>query len=204
MNNAERKRATHEAILRAARAEFAASGFAAASMQAVSGGAGVANGTVFWHFTSKPRLYVEVVRQVADELEAEVGDGDGGAPSLRALERRLGFLERNPEAGGLIASLPAASVDPELARGAAVFEDRLFRLCRRAVEMPDESGGSCPPARRDELARTTAALVCGLLAVGRPEPPPLRLLAGFVELAELAYETPEEERPERLAAGASG
>lgn len=196
MNNVERKRATRNAILRAARAEFAASGFSTTSMRAVSGAAGVAYGTVFWHFASKPELYREVMRHAADELEDELGD----TPSLAELTLRLiDFLDTNPDASSLVASSLGAGGHPDIAPGAAVLRERLFRLCRRAVDMPDESGAVCPLARRDHLAGIIVALVCGLLAVRRPAPPPLHLLTSFVDFAKQSYRTPVAFRPEQLA-----
>ena len=196
MNNVQRKRTTRNAILRAARAEFAASGFATTSMRAVSGAAGVAYGTVFWHFANKPELYREVMRQAADELESEIGD----TPSLGELTLRLiDFLDNNPDASSLIASSLGSGGHPDVAPSSAVLEERLYQLYRRAVDIPDESGAVCPPARRDELAGVIVALVCGLLAVRRSAPPPLHLLTSFVDLAEQSYRTPVEFRREQLA-----
>lgn len=59
---AQRQAERREAILEAALAEFAASGFAAARLDDVARRAGVAKGTIYLHFRDKESLFQELVR----------------------------------------------------------------------------------------------------------------------------------------------
>src|SRR5689334_24051360 len=66
----EKAAARRHAILAAALAEFAASGFAAARLEDVAKRAGVAKGTIYLHFRDKEALFQELVRATVVPLVA--------------------------------------------------------------------------------------------------------------------------------------
>jgi AcrR family transcriptional regulator len=78
-----RKQATREPLVRAALAQVAEGGFAAAGIQATAARAGVAVGTVYRHFPSKSELVAEVFRRAAEHELAVVLDVT--RPDRRAL-----------------------------------------------------------------------------------------------------------------------
>lgn len=73
---AERRAATREAILTAARSVFGAQGFAATTMDEIASGAGVAKGAVYHHFKTKEAVFEAVFDLVSRDLVAEI---DGAA-----------------------------------------------------------------------------------------------------------------------------
>jgi TetR/AcrR family transcriptional regulator len=56
--------ATREAILAAAATEFAAHGFAGASVDSIAAGSGFNKAMIYYHFKNKQGLYVEILRDV--------------------------------------------------------------------------------------------------------------------------------------------
>lgn len=73
---AERRAATTEAILTAARRLFGTQGFAATTMDEIASGAGVAKGAVYHHFKTKEAVFEAVFDLVSRDLVAEI---DGAA-----------------------------------------------------------------------------------------------------------------------------
>jgi AcrR family transcriptional regulator len=73
---AERRAATSEAILAAARRLFGTHGFAATTMDAIAEAARVAKGAVYHHFKTKEAVFEAVFDQVSRDLVAEI---DGAA-----------------------------------------------------------------------------------------------------------------------------
>lgn len=69
---AERRAATSEAILTAARRLFGAHGFAATTMDEIAEGAGVAKGAVYHHFKTKEAVFEAVFDLVSRDLVAEI------------------------------------------------------------------------------------------------------------------------------------
>ena len=69
---AQRRAATSEAILDAARRLFGIEGFAATTMDAIAEGAGVAKGAVYHHFRTKEALFETVFDLVSRDLVAEI------------------------------------------------------------------------------------------------------------------------------------
>jgi len=84
-----------EAILRAARKVFAATGFARATIDAIANEANVSTRTLYKHFPNKDELFATVLEgsatAVADDYEASVRAGIAGAGTL---EDRLMVLAR--------------------------------------------------------------------------------------------------------------
>ena len=71
----ETKKATKERLLEAARKEFAAKGFAGASLEAIAEEAGYTTGAVYHHFANKDELFLELIetgwsRQTSRRAEA--------------------------------------------------------------------------------------------------------------------------------------
>lgn len=69
---AERRAATSEAILTAARRLLGAHGFAATTMDEIAEGAGVAKGAVYHHFKTKEAVFEAVFDLVSRDLVAEI------------------------------------------------------------------------------------------------------------------------------------
>src|SRR5438309_2321942 len=69
---AERRAATSEAILTAARRLFGTQGFAATTMDEIAEGARVAKGAVYHHFKTKEAVFEAVFDLVSRDLVAEI------------------------------------------------------------------------------------------------------------------------------------
>ena len=69
---AERRAATSEAILTAARRLFGTQGFAATTMDEIAEGAHVAKGAVYHHFKTKEAVFEAVFDSVSRDLVAEI------------------------------------------------------------------------------------------------------------------------------------
>ena len=68
---ATRRRETRERVFAAGFAEFRRAGMTGADVKAIAAAAGVAHGTLFFHFPSKEHLLVELVRREEAQLAAE-------------------------------------------------------------------------------------------------------------------------------------
>lgn len=82
----ERRAATVQAILRAARGLFAEAGFEATSIDDIASRAGVAKGAVYHHFRSKEAVFVAVLEAVQAGLASDL--------ARRAARGRLDPLEQ--------------------------------------------------------------------------------------------------------------
>jgi TetR/AcrR family transcriptional regulator len=74
--------ASKEALLSAASEEFALHGFAGASVDAIAARAGINKAMIYYHFGSKERLYVEILRAVfasMGERTSTIASSSGGA-----------------------------------------------------------------------------------------------------------------------------
>ena len=80
---ADRRAATREALLAAAREEFVEHGFAAAATEAVVLRAGVTRGALYYHFPDKAALLAAVVEAVAAEVHDAVADAASRSTSPR-------------------------------------------------------------------------------------------------------------------------
>jgi AcrR family transcriptional regulator len=109
---------TREAILVAARRQFAAQGYDRTSMRGIAAEAGVDQALVAHFFGSKQRLFVEVVRMPFDPVEVlpRLLEGDRAALGER-LARFLVSILDDPEARGrALGVVRAAATEPEAAR----------------------------------------------------------------------------------------
>jgi AcrR family transcriptional regulator len=148
---------THERLLAAARSLIDDGGYAAATVAAIAGRAGVATGTLYRHYASKEELFVEVFRSVCDrELEAVRTASHGGATHTERLERVLStFAERALRRPRLAWALLAEPVDRLVDAERLAYRARYAELiagCLGAAVV----AGELP---EQDLALTAAALV---------------------------------------------
>lgn len=90
------------AIISAAMETFLASGYAAASMDAVAARAGVSKATIYAHFAGKKALFEAVIRcrceQEFGNLDMPVDAGDSPKAALTRIGRQVVCLLTSPEA----------------------------------------------------------------------------------------------------------
>jgi AcrR family transcriptional regulator len=72
---------TREALLDAAAAVFAESGYGGASVDRIVGAAGLSKGTFYWHFKSKEQLFLALVEERIDQPARSLMDVTGSAPA---------------------------------------------------------------------------------------------------------------------------
>jgi AcrR family transcriptional regulator len=109
---------TREAILAAARRQFAERGYDRTSLRAIAAEAGVDPGLVTHFFGSKQRLFVEVVEFPLDPAETlpEVFSGDPATIGRRLAELLVSLLESPDARARIIGIVRAAASEPEAAR----------------------------------------------------------------------------------------
>jgi len=126
-----------EAILAAAREQFAEQGFEGATMRAIAAAAGVDVALVSYYFGSKSGLFVESLRLpvnpavAIDTLLAE-GTEDLGR---RLLTRILQVWDEPATGAPLVSMLRSVSSQPDLMRG--FLETELISRLERAIGGPD-------------------------------------------------------------------
>jgi AcrR family transcriptional regulator len=142
---------TREAILTAAREEFAAVGYTAASIRRVARRAGVDPALVYHYFTGKPDLFVACLQLPADPRQVSMDARRGPLSGARIVERFLAQWEQDPADPGrsFVTLVQAVSSAPEVAQAL-----REFLTERVWAHRP--GGGTAPAAR-------TAALVSSQL-----------------------------------------
>lgn len=94
-------------LIEAATAEFAAGGYAAATLDAIAARAGVTKGGLYFHFAGKEELFFAVLDHWREnrrrELQVRGQPGEGAAAALRAfLSGYLAFHLREPAATHLL------------------------------------------------------------------------------------------------------
>ncbi len=153
-----------EQILDAATRAFARTGYAATSLDEVTGEAGITRVLLYRHFDSKAALYRAILDRACTHLAQTVGDDDFDADSLPSLLRaasadpdafRLLFhhAAREPEFRDLTDALTAASTD----------------VARRNLAQRIPAGPWLDWAARLIPAFTTEAVIAWLDS-GRPDP----------------------------------
>jgi AcrR family transcriptional regulator len=114
MSNAERSRATREALLVTARELFAQRGYADVGTEEIVRAAGVTRGALYHHFAGKQELFEAVYEEVERELVQEIAQsaGSAAADALGALHAgtRAFLAACEDPAIQRIALLDAASV----------------------------------------------------------------------------------------------
>ena len=81
-NRAAAMALTREKLIRAARRAFAEQGFAAASMDELTAGAGLTRGALYHNFGDKRGLLAAVVAEIDGEMAAKARGAAGAAPDL--------------------------------------------------------------------------------------------------------------------------
>jgi AcrR family transcriptional regulator len=161
----DRRQLTRHLILRAALVEFGRGGLDGATVKTISERAGVANGTVFWHFESKARLYVGAVELAADRFYKALMPVANGASFMHIIDNALAFLQANPEVDMLLSSLRGEHPRPAVAEAARLVDSRAVDLWRCWIARSQSAGDLAPPGISDaNLARLIAATVSGVLA----------------------------------------
>jgi len=158
--------------LRAALGEFAHRGFDGASIKSVSEAAGVANGTVYWHFETKSGLYLAVVRHASEEFHVAVARFADAAKAsfIDVVDCEIEYLRANPEIEAVLSSLrgahPRADADEteRMREAARVVDCCLVDVWRRWIGAR-RCGGRASTPGGDHLARLIASTVSGLLAM---------------------------------------
>jgi AcrR family transcriptional regulator len=117
---------TREAILAAARRQFAERGYDRTSLRGIAAEAGVDPGLVSHFFGSKQRLFVEVVEFPFDPAEVlpRVFAGDRATIGTRLAKVIVSLLENPDSRARIIGVVRAAASEPEAAR---MVRDLLMR-----------------------------------------------------------------------------
>lgn len=109
------------AILAVAAEEFAAHGYASASMNRIIERSGTSKGSMYYYFDDKKDLYATVVRDCTNRIMEAVGPFppvetvDAFWDQVRqSYERGLTFYDGDPSAVGIIRSLGRAAQGPDL------------------------------------------------------------------------------------------
>lgn len=140
-------------------------------MQSVSEAAGVANGTVYWHFESKSGLYLAVVRHASDDFHAGIAlfAEVPNAPFIDVVDREIEYLRAHPEIDAILSSLrgahPRADADEaeRMREAARTVDGRLLDVWRRWIGAR-RWRSLASTSTVDDLARLIASTVSGLLA----------------------------------------
>jgi len=158
---------TRRRIIDAARHEFAAHGYVAATNRTIAAAAGLTTGAVYHHYSSKTELYLAVYIDVHDRVYGEFTATAAGLASFIAmfdavLDAAAAMNAKDPT---MAAFIGAARVDrrrhAELA--AAIPDDRV-RRARFFGELIDVgmATGEIGADRRAEVAALVDALIVGL------------------------------------------
>jgi AcrR family transcriptional regulator len=119
---------TRLAILAAAANEFAAHGFAGASVDAIAAGSGYNKAMIYYHFENKQGLYLEVLRDVFRALGGRTGEIAASAASpARKIEA---FIDTLNEMASSRPYMPRIMMR-EMAEGAARLDPDTLRLMAR-------------------------------------------------------------------------
>jgi AcrR family transcriptional regulator len=142
---AERSTTTRAAILRSARALFAAQGYAQTGLDQVVKAAGVTRGALYHHFETKADLFEAVVDLVDADLFEQVvaeaaGDGDAIEWVRRAARAYIEVSLRSPDVR--IASDAVAVLSPEAYR--RISAARCLPIAELAAEAAAFEGAALP------------------------------------------------------------
>lgn len=162
-----KRKLTRRRILRAALIEFARQGLDGAAVKTISERAGVANGTVFWHFDNKNRLYLETVKLAVDEFYREllpIVNGPG-VSFMRVIDNAITFLREHPENDLLLSSLRGEHPRPVVSEAARLVDARAVAMWRCWIGQSGANGHQAlASANEGNLARLIATMVSGVLA----------------------------------------
>jgi AcrR family transcriptional regulator len=114
-----------ERILAAASREFAAHGYAGASLRALAAAGEVTTPVIYDHFASKAELYAAVAQTHADALLARWAEPSPGSPRdifRETMESIFGWVEEHPDGWRILFADPPA--DPLVAASLEAIQDR--------------------------------------------------------------------------------
>jgi AcrR family transcriptional regulator len=150
---------TRERLLRSAHELIEEEGYAAASVVAIAGRAGLATGTLYRHFPSKAELFVELFRAVCDrELDAMREAAAAANTPVAQLEAVFAtFAERALQNPRLAWALIAEPVDPLVDAERLAYRRRYGELTELLLREAIATGEV--PVQNASL--TAAALVGG-------------------------------------------
>jgi AcrR family transcriptional regulator len=176
----ERGRATRERLVATARELFGRDGYEATSVEAVLREAGVAKGSLYHHFDSKPALFDAVLDQVIAELAAEAARAaeahDDPVESLRA--GCHAWLQMSLDPGAQQIALVDAPAVVGWSRWRELDEQYTLGGVRRSLQALAESG-HVPAGQVDALANMLIAAVGeAALLIARSDDPEAALAAG--------------------------
>ncbi len=183
----DRRKLTRCRILRAALTEFARLGLDGAAVKMIGERAGVANGTVFWHFESKDQLYLETVRLASDTFYREMMPIVNGASFMQVIDRAIAFLHAHPDIDALLSSLRGEHPRPVVSEAACLVDARSVSIWRRWVAQSGTNGHRVLPSDVDgNLARIISTTVSAVFATRFVEgyPEVRTVLADFGALIE--------------------
>ena len=161
----DRRKLTRCRILQAALVEFARWGLDGAAVKTISERAGVANGTVFWHFESKDQLYLETVRLAADTFYREMIPIVSDASFMQVIDRAIAFLQSHPDVDALLSSLRGEHPRPVVSEAACLVDARAVSIWRRWVAQSRANGHRVLPSDIDgNLARIISTTVSAVFA----------------------------------------
>ena len=128
-------------VVRAALTEFARSGFAGTSTEAIAKRAGISQPYVFRLFSTKKDLFVAVVTSCYDRVYnafLAAADGKFGEEAMQAMGTEYGILLQDREL--LLAQMHAyaACDDPDIRAATVAGYRRLWLLVERATGLPEE------------------------------------------------------------------
>ena len=116
---------TRDAILAAAAGEFAAHGFAGASVDDIAAGSGFNKAMIYYHFRNKQALYVEVLRDVFRLMGARTTDiAESDLPPGAKIEAFIDALDQMAEARPYMPPIMLR----EMAEGARRLDAATLRL----------------------------------------------------------------------------
>jgi TetR/AcrR family transcriptional regulator len=153
-------------------------GYAAASLARIAQAAGVAKGTVVYHFTTKDAVLKAAYQHVLTALVTDVGQAVDEVPSEQApatyVRRMIGHFAEHPEHARMIveARLHQAAQDDDTPAGAAghaaaarwqPVADLLAEARRARGRTGDRTGGRTGGRAGDRDLRTLAILVGGMI-----------------------------------------
>ena len=197
-----RKPVTRRRILHAALGEFSRQGLDGASVKTISERAGVANGTVFWHFKSKWRLYIEVVWWAADEFHRGMLPvvEKPGASFMQVIDGEMDFLAKNPDINGLMSALRGEHPRSVVREAARRMDNRIVDIWRRWIATNADAA-----AANSNLPRLIASTVSGLFATSfiDADVDVRDVLADFAGLVESRIERRQNVGAERRTTGRS-
>lgn len=165
------KAETHDRIVDAALDLFAEKGFGAVSVQSISGQAGVAHGTVFWHFGSKKDLYIATAkyagRLLRETLEPLARSARGASGAKELLVAEYEFFKKKPAIWRLCLATAQDSLGayPELVRAVAFLNHEMGEIWRIWTRNAEREGLLQPGTSAADTARLINATFSGLLTV---------------------------------------